>query len=381
MPSQILPHLSDLSAQIDGIIRYYIRLLDDEFLFGSGGQVPQAATIFDRMIKHRLYFSGDHLTLTELLTLTAYRYGLSTVKVMGHGGYALVLGHPQADVPLHDSQHRVMRLVPEHHVRDVTVHGDQSREFDVRLDADGTPIRHPEYPLLLSDLFLMPRHTTRLIFRNANGQNVIAGGYPSILHCQLLPEVRAFNDLKADRSKIQQSGELLEAALATLGVSVADAHGGNGGVLIGADGEPVMFQPTPDSEPIFIPIVLDYGYYSRISAGRLADVLVRHGVTGEMANRLAPEHPYTGETSLRDHLKHLIETSDHPPAHFGRWLFHVEPAFLDPHIWVNRSKRQWHTIKERTYPSLRAQSRLSRLYPDYDEVIFPQRIETYTFLV
>jgi len=381
MPRHILPHLSTLSMQINGIINYYIRLLDDEFLFGSAGQVPQVATIFDQVIKHRLYFGGEYVALTDLLTLIAYRYGLTTAKIMGHGGYALVLGHPQANPSVGETQHRVMRMVPEHHVRDVTGEADIFREFDVQLTDDGTPIRDPDYPLLLSDLLLMPRHTTRLIFHNANGRPLLAAGYPAMMHCQLLPEVRAFNQLKADRGKVKQSGDLLEAALATLGVSVADAHGGNGGVLIGGDGGPVTFQPTEDDEPIFIPIVLDYGYYSQISPKQLADILVRHGVDAAIIKARVPNFTYNPDEPLKDQLRQVIAASERPRAYFGRWLYHLDPPLIDPTMWINRSKQHWETVKERTYPALREQSRLSRLYPDYDEVVFPQRIESYTFTI
>jgi len=130
-----------------------------------------------------------------------------------------------------------------------------------------------------------------------------------------------------------------------------------------------------------VPIVLDYGYYSRISPKHLAEVLVRNGVTVDLIQRIAPEYAPTDARPLTAHLAEIIAQSDQPRAYFGRWLYQVEPAVLDPHMWINRSKQQWETVKERAYPTLREQSRLSRLYPDYDEVIFPQRIETYTFTI
>jgi hypothetical protein len=149
MPRRILPHLESLSNQIQGIITHYTRMLDDEFLFAAAAQVPQVATIFDRVGTVPLHFRGEDLTLTELLTLIAYRYGLEAVSVIGHGGYAIVLSSRAPDGDEDTSQRRVLRLVPEHHVRDVTGQPGNRREFDVRLAADGSPLRNPDYPLLL----------------------------------------------------------------------------------------------------------------------------------------------------------------------------------------------------------------------------------------
>ncbi|GAB4511044.1 MAG: hypothetical protein OHK0046_08600 [Anaerolineae bacterium] len=385
MPDQILPHLVELSAQITGIVSRYCTMLDDEFLFGAAMQVPQVATIFDRVNSHRLNFRDEHLRLAELLTLIAYRYGLEAVRVMGHGGYALVLGHSGAPT-LPDAQRRVLRLVPEHHVRNIIATTTPTYEFDVRLDADHEPIRHAQYPLILSDLFLMPRHTTKLVFYSPDGQVVQAGGYPASLHCQLLPEVRAFNSPLLDQRLAREAGDLLEAALATLGVSVADAHGGNGGALIGADGNPIVERralPNGEIREFYVPVVLDYGYYARIGARTLASILVRYGVTEEMVRAClkihAPDYVMPQQTPWLDCLSTLIEDSGLPRTTFGRLLYNTEHTWIDPTIWINLAEDQWRTTKEKMYPPLQAQSRLSRLYPDYDEVLFPQRIEEYTF--
>ncbi len=387
MPRRILPHLEQLSRQIQGVINRYVFMLDDEFLFASASQVPQVATIFDRVTEHPLRFRGEDLTLTELLTLIAYRYGLEDVRVIGHGGYAIVLGQQQATSEDESSdQRRVLRLVPEHHVRDVTGRSSKTRDFDVRLSANNEPLRDPAYPLLLSDLFLMPRHTTRLIFTDENGQQLMAGGYPAILHCQLLPEVRAFNQLKADTTLSKAAGNLLEAALATLGVSVADAHGGNGGVLIGHDGNPI-WHPLPNHiyGGTFIPVVLDYGYYAEIGPRTLSDILIACGITREVITAFLEDIPSStaldSDSSLDVALAQVIANSGAPPRQFGRLLYQVQPELMNPHIWIEKADQQWQTIKERAYPPLRAQARLDYLYPDYDEVIFPQRIEEYTFII
>lgn len=373
MPSRILPHLTALSQQISGIVAHYRRSLDDEFLFGSAAQIPQVATIFDRVGERPLHFSGENLSLTDLLTLIAFRYGFERVRVVGHGGYAVVLGN--AETSTTPPQRRVLRLVPEHHVRDIVASGDSPREFDVRLDATGEPLRDPAYPLLLSDLLLLPRHTTRLVFHDATGTVVQAGGYPAVLHCQLLPEVRAFNGARLEQARTRAAGDLLEAALATVGVSVADAHGGNGGVLVGSDGQPITYD-TPDRP--YIPVVLDYGYYSAISPRALAGLLRRYDVTpAAVRARLAAHRPDMEADDLAD----LIDRSGLPRSWFGRLLLDSAAAKLNPALWIDRAEDQWRTIKERTYPPLQAQARLSRLYPDYDEVLFPQRIETYHFTV
>lgn len=386
MPRRILPHLEGLSNQIQAIISHYTRMLDDDFLFASATQVPQVATIFDRIAGQLLHFRGEDLTLTELLTLIAYRYGLPAVRIIGHGGYAIVLGHrDDAAIPDH-SQRRVLRLVPEHHVRDVTGQSGASRDFDVRLSADGVPLRDPQYPLLLSDLFLLPRHTTRLVFQDRDGKTLMAGGYPAILHCQLLPEVRAFNQPKAEPKRTNAAGELLQDALVTLGVSVADAHGGNGGVLLGADNMP-MWYPLPGhtDHGTYIPVVIDYGYYSQIGIKTLADALIRNGITREMLVRFlaqAAPHVSTGhDEALPDFLTRAISESGLPRHYFGRMLYELRPHDLNPHIWIEGAEHRWQTVKERAYPPLQAQARLARLYPNYDEIIFPQRIEEYTFTI
>lgn len=382
MPRQILPQLDSLLSQITGILAHYRRMLDDEFLFGSGAQVPQAAALFDRVWDYPLRFHGESLSLPELLTLIAYRYGMERVRVIGHGGYAVVLGN--ADTPPIDQQRRVLRLVPDHHVRSILHGPGQRRSFDVRLDSENEPIRDSAYPLLLSDLFLLPRHTTKLIFREADGRIAQAGGYPAILHCQVLPEVRPFNSAALQRLLIHESGTLLEAALATLGVSVADAHGGNGGALIGADGNPIICQPAdPKQQSHYIPIVLDYGYYSEIGSQTLAALLVRHSVTPELVGRHLPgvSAHLGGKRTWEQQLADAIENSGLPRSTFGRLLTIARPGFLDISVWVQHAQMQWRTAKEKMYPALVAQSRISRLYPDYDEVLFPQRIEEYTFTI
>jgi hypothetical protein len=245
-------------------------------------------------------------------------------------------------------------------------------------------------------LFLVPRHTTKLVFQQADGEMLRAGGYPASLHCQLLPEVRPFNvSLQSGASRqealnsrmAEEAGHLLEAALATLGVSVADAHGGNGGVLVGKDGRPIIHRTRLSDGTLreqYIPVVLDYGYYSRIGPRTLADVLVRYGVTFEMVaqcmvlngrKRVQPRD----NLSAVENITTVIENTDLPRHIFGRLLYRVIPHRLDPFIWIDRADRHWQSVKEKTYPPLEAQSRLSRLYPQYQEVLFPQRIEQYAF--
>ncbi len=391
MPRQILPHLEALSQQIHGVLSHYRRMLDDEFLFGSGAQMPQVATIFDRVADTPLRFSGEDLSLTDLLTLIAYRYGFEQIRIAGHGGYAIVLGH-RTDSITSSEQRRVMRLVPEHHVRDIIADSDTIREFDVRLH-NGDPVRDAEYPLLLSDLFLVPRHTTKLVFYNSDGSQLRAGGYPASLHCQLLPEVHPFNyqphqrQAKLNRPMAEDAGNLLEAALATLGVSVADAHGGNGGVLVDRDGQPMVHQMRLSDGTLreqYIPVVLDYGYYSRIGSRTLAGILVRHGVTFEMVAQCMLLHgrrrvQRRDDTPLIESIAQVIHETDLPRNLFGQLLYHVIPHRLDPFIWIDRADRHWQSAKEKTYPALKTQSRLSRLYPQYDEALFPQRIEEYEF--
>lgn len=391
MPRRVLPHLRDLSDQIGAILGYYCRILDDEFLFGAAIQIPQVATIFDRVNDRRLQFSGEALTLTELLTLIAYRYGFERAETVGFGGYAVVLGQgaPVDAPPVEYGQRRVLRLVPEHHVRDVLFKPDAPNDFDVRLDAHNEPIRDPDYPLLLSDLFVLPRHTTKLVFLNGDGSPALAGGYPARLHCQLLPEVRPFAGSGLDQRMALEAGNLLEAALATLGVSVADAHGGNGGALIGADGQPIVVRTVlPDGRERrhYVPVVLDYGYYSPIGARTLAAVLMHHGVTGGSVAGLLRQHPAMGALldTLADESRplvarvaHVIEHSGLPRYAFGRLLYAVTPPILSPGFWIDYAEHHWKTTKERIYPPLQSQARLTPLYPDYDEVLFPQRIEEY----
>jgi len=385
MPRQILPELEPLANQLRGIVSYYRALLDDEFMFGAAVQIPQAAAIFDRVAQRPITFAGEELRLNELLTLIAYRYGFMDVQEVGHGGYAIVIGHREGGVSAGD-QRRVLRFVPDHHVRTITANGRPAYEFDVRLDASGEPIRDPAYPLLLSDLFLMPRHTTKLVFHDAAGQAIQAGGYPASLHCQLLPQVRAFNSPDLDRRLAEDAGNLLEAALATLGVSVADAHGGNGGALVGPDGTAIIRRNAGEtSGGHYIPVVLDYGYYSQIGVKTLAELLARYGVTPPMVEGMLARHapgialPHDGPWPVR--LAHVIGHSGLPRSTFGRLLYAVDPPILDPSIWIDPAEDHWRTTKEKTYPPLQSRSRLSRLYPDFDEVIFPQRIEAYHFVM
>lgn len=387
-----------LTEQIGGLVGHYCRMLDDEFLFASAVQVPQVATIFDRMRRQALPFAGDTMTLPQLLALIAYRYGFTSIKPMGHGGYALVIGHHDDAVPSPEQDlRRVLRFVPDHHVPDVTGQPDKPRSFDVRLNTADEPIREVAYPLLLSDLFLLPRHTTRLVFQNERGELIQAGGRPAILHCQLLPEVIALNQTGLNQEMARAAGELLEAALATLGVSVADAHGGNGGVLVGPDGQPMIFQRRrEDGTQItrYVPVVLDYGYYAEIGPKTLASVLVRNQVTLPMMSSLLDGYARNLEPSLRDTLQGLlrddslsvearfaeiIQKCGLPRQTFGRLMYRVEPPILITQTWIDYSQRHWQTTKERSYPPLYDQSRLTTLYPAYDEILFPQRIEEYRF--
>jgi hypothetical protein len=382
MPRQILPHLENLSKQFDGIISHYTRMLDDEFLFGAAAQIPQVATIFDRVQQHELSFHGENVTLIELLTLIAYRYGFEDIRIMGHGGYAIVFGHRHDGLPHAETQRRVLRMVPDHHMRDIIAGPNTTNEFDVRLKDDLDPLRDPDYPLLLSDLFLIPRHTTKLVFYDESGEIIQAGGHPAILHCQLLPEVRAFNQLSADKTLADAAGESLRAALATIGVSVADAHGGNGGVLMGGDGQPIVHQ-LRNGQATYIPVVLDYGYYAQIGPRTLATILIEAGATRQEIEKIAvdPAVDPQPDDSFTAYVAQVIAQSELPRSRFGRLLYELCSDSLDAHIWIERAEHQWQTAKERTYPALQAQSRLERLYPDYDEVIFPQRIEEYTFTI
>lgn len=342
--------LDHLTGQFSGVFNYYRRMLDDEFIFASAAQVPQAATIFDTAAGNRLYFGGQALTLAQILALIAYRYGFSSVRRVGHGGYAVVVGHDPAEAipadPLDTDLRRVIRMVPDHHVQNVLGHADRPRPFDVRLDAHNEPIRDPNYPLLISDVFLLPRHTIRLVLVDGNGGVMQAGGWPAILHCQLLPEVVPLNDSRLDRRMALAAGEMLATALAALGVVVADAHGGNGGVLLGRSGDPLTFHDPVTDQQQYFPVVLDYGYYAEIGPRTLSEVLARAGVMATAADD-------------RWQVARLLYQ-----AHLFR-----------PEIWIDRSETRWKTVKEKSYPPLHHQSRL--IYPAFDEILFPQRIETY----
>jgi hypothetical protein len=263
------------------------------------------------------------------------------------------------------------------------------------LNAANEPIRDPAYPLLLSDLFLLPRHTTKLVFEDAEGNVIQAGGRPAILHCQLLPEVLPLNAAGIDQRMAVSAGDLLETALATLGAHVVDAHGGNGGVLVGQDGEPLRFTgPQPDGSVMaqYIPVVLDYGYYSTIGPKTLATVLVRNGVTAAMMRQTLQQAALSADqqahllTMLDDHSQPLegrfapiIKESGLDRRAFGRLLYDVQPPVFLPDIWIAPSEQQWRTTKEQSYPPLHDQARLITLYPAYDEILFPQRIEAYHF--
>ncbi len=379
MPHRVLPHLEGLLKQISGVMRRYRLMLDDDLLFGAGVQVPQVATIFDIVSDRRLRFSGEDLQLSELLTLIAYRYGLEDIHVIGHGGYAIVLSAATTESAF--QQRRVVRLVPDHHVRDLAGAGTR-RSYDIQLDAKGEPIRLNSTSLLLSDLFLVPRHTTLLSFQDGDGGFLQAAGYPAKMHCQLLPEVRALNHPDLNPSMAHDAGALLEAALATLGVAISDGHGGNAGALLNADGTPVIYR-TKYGKTFYVPVVIDYGYYTRVGSRRLAELLVTYGVTEKMVQALldAKNVSLSSELSWPDGLQYVIETSELQAHDFGSLLLDVPEPFLDTGIWINQAEHQWQTVKERTYPPLQDQARLSRLYPQYDEVLFPQRIEEYEFQV
>jgi hypothetical protein len=328
----------------------------------------------------------------------AYRYGFNGVTRIGHGGYAVVIGHdetPQQRAqrnrpPTRREMRRVLRLVPDHHVQDIRG-GAQQRPFDVELDDDNQPRRDPNFPLLLSDVFLMPRHTCKLIFYKTKDSAAQAGGKPAILHCQLLPQVIPMNGDGLNRDMAIRAGELLESALATLGVSVADAHGGNGGVLAGVDGKPLIYQKTmPNGQPIdmYIPVVLDYGYYSEIEPRKLGQILTRNGITVEMMQAFLESNGITTsqqqcladtDRPLKERFAEIIADSSLKRAHFGRLLYQLDPPIIVPDMWLRYSEEQWQTTQEDNYPPLRDQSRLTTIYPSYDEIVFPQRIEEYHF--
>jgi hypothetical protein len=400
MLDTVAQSMQHLSAQINGIFRYYLRLLDDEFAFAAAVQVPQVATIFDAAQGRHIDFAGERLTLTQLIALIAYRYGFMSVRKIGHGGYAVVLGHdPQTEEtarimfnrPLAELR-RVLRLVPDHHVQNII--GDPvnpTRPFDVQLDANNEPIRDPEYPLLLSDLFLLPRHTTKIVLRDARGEIMMAGGRPAILHCQLLPEAIAMNDSRLDQQMAIQSGERLAAGLATLGVSVADAHGGNGGVLVSPVGKPILRIGRGTDGKMgrhYVPIVLDFGYYSRIGPRTLSEMLLAYGVTIEMmAGTLEQTLPhiaaplltvlYDETRPLSERFQHVINESGLRRATFGRLLYFVDPPIVYRNMWIDHTRVAWESIRDNNYPALRDQSRLRTMYPTYNEITFPQHIETY----
>ena len=67
MPRQILPHLEALSQQIHGVLSHYRRMLDDEFLFGAGAQMPQVACtiLIGRYAMERYAADIDGTTLAE----------------------------------------------------------------------------------------------------------------------------------------------------------------------------------------------------------------------------------------------------------------------------------------------------------------------------
>lgn len=397
MAQRTAPALERLAQQFEGIINTYRRMLDDEFLFASAAQVPQAAVILDAASGRGLSFEGHRMNLADVLALIAYRYGFTGIEPMGQGGYAIVVGHhpdseAEALMSVDREVRRVMRLVPDHHVRDVMGGGDYLRPFDVRLDADNEPIRDPDYPLLLSDVFLLPRHTTRLVFYDEAGHVIQASGRPAILHCQVLPEVVPMNASGLNRQMAETAGELLEAALATLGVSVADAHGGNGGVLVGRNGKPLTFEMH--GEMHYIPVVLDYGYYAEIGPRTLASVLIRRGLDGERLSawlealavteaerRSMREMLMDDDSPLERRLGAMISALPVTRAEVGRLLLMVDPPVLRPDIWIERSEQQWRTTKEKNYPPLEDQARLNTIYPAYDEILFPQRIEEYRLTV
>lgn len=393
--------LPRLARQIDGIFGRFVRMLDDEFLFAAGMQVPQAATIFDLIADKAVPFDDEAIHAGYLLALIAMRYGFERVELVGHGGYAVVLGHasdetshgPTVPADSHERR-RVLRLVPEHHVPDITGGPGPRRAFDVRLDANDEPIRDPDYPLLLSDLLLLPRHSTRLIFLTAEGQIARAGGKEAILHCQLLPQVIPFNAASSqlDQRMTIAAGQMLEAALATLGVTVVDAHGGNGGVLVGLDGRPLVDERRlPDGSSVrrYVPIVLDYGYYAEIGPNKMGSILAFHGVTPAMVRDLLQEagvHNDDLEAILRDESAthenryvRVIDRTQLPRTAFGHLLYRTDPPVIYPDMWITDAEERWQTANEKSYPPLRDQARLNTLYPAYDEIVFPQRIEQYRF--
>jgi len=388
--------LTQLQQQISGILRTFTNMLDDDFLFAAAAQVPQVATIIDAATPYALPFGYQHIDLPQLLAMVAYRYGFTDVAYQGHGGYAIVMRHAQttSEVRPGTDYRRVLRLVPDHHVQDVMGKPGQPQPFDVRLNAQNETIRDATYPLLLSDVFLLPRHTTRVVFHNQKGQVIQAGGKPAILHCQLLPQVIPLNGDGLNRQMAQEAGILLEAALATLGVSVADAHGGNGGILVDQNNQPVVVTQSGRGAQQYIPVVLDYGYYSQIEPKRLAQVLIHYSVTPQMMmDLLAAAAIPTDEreqltaalrqesSSQQDLFAAVIGQSSLPRADFGKLLYALQPPILSPDMWIEPSEAHWRTIKERNYPPLHGQSRLNTVYPTYDEIIFPQRIEEYHFVL
>lgn len=392
MPShRKLPYIPELTDQLGGIFSAYQRMLDDEFMFASAMQVPQAATIFDIMAARVLPIGMNSVTFPELIALIAYRYGFRNVRRVGHGGYAVVFGHGEHMPGVRIELRRVLRLVPDHHVQDVMGNPDiPQRSFDVRVDKHNEPIRDPYYPLLLSDLFLLPRHTTKLIFLDIRGEPLQAGGKPAVLHCQLMPQVIPLNQPAGlDRKMADEAGDLLSVALASLGVSVSDAHTGNGGVLVDRDGEPLIFKrPLRDGtiKESYVPVVLDWGYYSEIGPRMLSQILASHGVTVQMVRALLDKHGRASDglddesQPLHKRFERVIREADLGKREFGRLLYDVDMPIFTPEMWIRRSMHQWETIKEQTYPALHDQSRLNILYPTYHEILFPQRVEEYRLM-
>lgn len=380
------PILEQLTRQIGGIMAGYQRMLDDEFMFAARVQVPQVATIFDFAQEHPFTWKGETRTLAQWLALIAYRYGFRSVTRLGHGGYAVVLGHGADRDPARDAMpsRRVLRLVPEHHVQNIVREGpfDDARPFDVYLDKNDKPIRRPDYPLVLSDLFLLPRHATRLVFYERDGQVAKAGGHPAVLHCQLMPEVKPLNSDGLDQMMAREAGEMLEAALATLGVRVADAHGGNGGVIVGQDGRAMVDEDFASGHRRrYVPLVLDYGYYAGMSARQMARLLALHRVRTEQVRdllRARRQDRRAGllldatELTLEQRYAEVIDVSGLHPAVFGRLLHEIDPPLINPSMWISRSEKRWVSVKEQTYPPLS-----SRVEPAYDEFIFPQRVESH----
>lgn len=395
MPTQYAAILRQLAQQINGLMAGYLRMLDDEFLFAAGTQVPKVATIFEINDRKVLPFGVNTVTLPELLALIAYRYGFTSIRHMGQGGYAIVIGHdpdhafPQAEAPTDPELRRVIRFVPDHHVQNILARPDQRRPFDVLLDEHNEPIRDPAFPLILSDVFLLPRHTIKLVFHDAQGKIRQAGGSPAILHCQLLPEVIPLNASGLNQAMAQAAGLLLETVLASFGTHIADAHGGNGGVLLDAAGEPLRFTtPRPDGtlHTQYIPVVLDYGYYSEIGPKRLAAILAQHQVTPAQVAGIIAALPQAADLRallddaaqpLEARYAAVIAAAGCPRQAFGRLLYQVTPPAILPQLWLDQSEAQWRTTKEKNYPPLHDQARLNVLYPVYDEILFPQRIEEY----